>query len=462
MPPADMSGALPQTPAAVREQTIARPPVTLLTGFGLGSLGTGLYSTVPSFLLLYFMTETLRVRPALAGIAVFTPKIWSLLTDPLIGVVSDGTRSRLGRRRPYILAGALLVPLLFALLFNVPASLSELDNFLFVLLVYGIGITAYSVFSVPYLALPSEMSRDRHVRTEIMSFRMGFVLIGVMLGMSAAPALVDHFGGGRPGYAHMADLLGVICAAAMLVTYFVTAALPERTEATPALQLAASLRAAWLDRGFRNLLGIYWLQILGASVFSGVAPYFVANILRQSLSILGLLFLTLLSLSVLAMPVWTALSRRLEKRTALAVAALVYAASSIALLLVRGPGSLGIAFIAMGFLGFGFGGVQLLPYSMMTDAIHANRAATGSWKEGAFTGVWTSLEKSALALGPLLTGIVLSLAGFIPHAATAARQPHAALTAIALLFSLCPAGLLLVSAALLRRAPLYPDARGTR
>lgn len=454
-----MSGALPQAPAAAHERAGGRPPSLLLIGFGLGSLGTGLYSTVPSFLLLYFMTETLRVRPALAGIAVFTPKIWSLLTDPLIGVVSDGTRSPLGRRRPYILAGALLVPLLFALLFNVPAGWGELDNFLFVLLVYGLGITAYSVFSVPYLALPSEMSRDRHVRTDILSFRMGFVLIGVMLGMSAAPALVDHVGGGRPGYAHMADLLGLVCAAAMLVTYAVTAALPERTESTAAPRLLDSLRAAWLDRGFRNLLGTYWLQILGASVFSGVAPYFVADILEQSLSTLGLLFLTLLGFSVLAMPVWTALSRRLEKRTTLAVAALVYAASSGALLLVRGPQSLGIAFIAMSFLGFGFGGVQLLPYSMMTDAIHANRAATGSWKEGALTGVWTSLEKSALALGPLLTGVALSLAGFIPDAAPAEHQPHAALTAIALLFSLCPAGLLLLSAVLLRSASLYSDTR---
>lgn len=454
-----MSSPLPLTPAAPAEPIPARPASPLLIGFGLGSLGTGLYSTVPSFLLLYFMTETLRVRPALAGIAVFVPKIWSLLTDPFIGAVSDRTRSPLGRRRPYILAGALLVPLLFVSLFNVPPGLGELGNFLFVLIVYGVGITAYSVFSVPYLALPSEMSRDRHVRTGIMSFRMGFVLIGVMLGMSAAPALVDHFRGGRPGYAHMADLLGIICAAAMLVTYFVTAALPERTEITPATALAGSLRAAWLDRDFRNLVGIYWLQILGASIFSGVAPYFVADILRQSLSTLGLLFLTLLSFSVLAMPVWTALSRRLEKRTALALAALVYAASSGALLLVRGPESLETAFIVMGLLGFGFGGVQLLPYSMMTDAIHANRAATGSWKEGAFTGIWTSLEKCALALGPLVTGVVLSVAGFIPDETIAALQPHAVLSAIALLFSLCPAALLLVSALLLRGTPSYRGAR---
>ena len=68
-----------------------RPSLLSLTGFGIGSLGTGLFSTVPSFLLLYFMTEVLGVRPALAGVAVFTPKIWSIVTDLLMGALSDRT-----------------------------------------------------------------------------------------------------------------------------------------------------------------------------------------------------------------------------------------------------------------------------------------------------------------------------------------------------------------------------------
>jgi Na+/melibiose symporter-like transporter len=172
-------------------------------GFAIGSLGTGIYSITPSVLLLYFMTDTLGVSPSLAALAVALPKFWDVLTDPVMGVISDNTRTRWGRRRPYLLAGAISMSLSFVFLFSVPEFSTPTGSFAYVLVVYVVSATAYTIFAVPYISMPAEMSADPHERTVIMSYRMFFAMCGLLLGSVAAPLLVEWYGGGRQGYASM-------------------------------------------------------------------------------------------------------------------------------------------------------------------------------------------------------------------------------------------------------------------
>src|SRR5690349_12668366 len=136
---------------------VSRP---IVLAFSIGSLGTGMYLTIPSLLLLYYLTDVLGVSPALAGLAVFVPRAWDILVDPVVGWASDRTRTRLGRRRPYLLAGAILTALSFIFLFSSPGFSSQTGRFAYVLAVYLISATAYSVFAVPYLSMPAEMSAD--------------------------------------------------------------------------------------------------------------------------------------------------------------------------------------------------------------------------------------------------------------------------------------------------------------
>ena len=347
--------------------------------------------------------------------------------------------------------GGLLLPFLFALLFNPPAHLSEFANFLFALAVYGLGATAYAVFSVPYLAMPSEMSPDPHIRTEIMSFRMGFAMLGVLLGMAAAPALVDHFGGGRAGYSRMAIAIAAICAGAMLTTFLSTSGATARGTATTGSRLSEDLRSVFQDRQFRVLIIVYGLQMVGASLFAAIAPYFVAQILRQSLSMLGLIFFVMLSATILAMPLWTFAARRYGKEPALIVASTLYSVCAAALCLAGRSSSIWQLYPNVALLGVAFAGVQLLPFSILTDVIHANGLKTEVWHEGVFTGVWTSAEKASLAFGPLVAGAILSLTGFVSGATGPSVQPAESLIAIRILFAVVPAALLSGSAIVLMR-----------
>lgn len=171
-------------------------PTSLLVGFSLGSLGTGIFSITPSVLLLYFMTDILGIAAGLAAVALAVPRFWDIVMDPLVGALSDRTRSRWGRRLPYLLVGAILMSLSFVFLFSVPEGLSVDGRFWYVLVIFIVSSTAYSIFAVPYITMPAEMSEVPEERTRIMAYRIGFALAGLLIGATVAPLLVEWFGGG--------------------------------------------------------------------------------------------------------------------------------------------------------------------------------------------------------------------------------------------------------------------------
>lgn len=121
-------------------------------GYAVGSVGTGLFSTVPGLLLLTFMVRQLQVPAALAGVVILLPRLWDVVTDPLAGSLSDRTRTRWGARRPWLLAGAVTMPVAFALLFQVPRATGT-QAALYVLAIYLLGTTTYTVFQVPYVSM---------------------------------------------------------------------------------------------------------------------------------------------------------------------------------------------------------------------------------------------------------------------------------------------------------------------
>ena len=157
---------------------MAKPlPKPAILGFALGSLGSGVYSTVPTVLLLFYCTEVLHIPPAFAAAIVFIPKAWAIVWDPLVGAWSDRSRSPRGRRAPFILAGTVGISLTFALLFNAPGT-STMAAGGYVMLVYFVMSSSYSVFAVPYVAVPAEITDIAAEREQLMAWRMTTVRSG--------------------------------------------------------------------------------------------------------------------------------------------------------------------------------------------------------------------------------------------------------------------------------------------
>jgi GPH family glycoside/pentoside/hexuronide:cation symporter len=389
---------------------LTRVPRSIIAAFSIGSLGTGIYLTVPSVLLLYYMTEQLGVSPGLAGVAVFLPRLWDLATDPFMGWISDRTRSPIGRRRPYLLAGAILTSLSFVFLFSAPEFKSEWTSFWYVFLVYIASATAYTVFAVPYLSMPAEMSTDSHERSSIMAWRMTFAMVGVLAGSASAPALLEAFGGGRHGYAAMGWTLGAICALSMLVAFFGTRRAPVH-EVPEEQAEGVSVLVAFRDTRFRLLSLAYFIQLGGFGVFTAASPYFVVYVTGHSEGDIGSLFLCLLAGTLVSIFAWNLLGRAIGKTRAYMLAALVAIIGLGSLLLPMSMLSWPIILMLTIIIGAGFGGMQLMPFAMLTDIINLVRSE-GDDAAGAFTGVWTAVEKGGLALGPVIVGALLGASGF--------------------------------------------------
>lgn len=421
-------------------------PLKTIIGYSIGSLGTGIFSTVPGLLLLYFMTNILAVPAALASIAIFAPKIWDVITDPLMGIISDRTRCRWGRRQPYLLAGSFLMGASFMLLFSVPNFNDAFNSFLYVTLVFTLCATSYTIFAVPYISMPTEMTKDPHERTILMSWRMGSAIVGIMLGGAGAPLVVDMAGGGRTGYAIMSVFIGVLCGASMLVSYLSTRNL-QLYEATPSsYSVSEQVKIALRNRPFFLLMGAYILQLMGIGCFSAALPFFAVDVLSGSGATVTLIFFIFNGAAVLSMPVWVRISRSIGKVRAYMYATLLISItfSSLSLAKLGYPETI---FYSQIFLaGLFFSGQQLLPFSLLPDAIDIDAQQCGMRREGMFTGIWTAGEKTGLAFGGLLTGLFLSLFGYIEAAGQNVAQPDAALFSIRLAFSLVPAFLLVISA----------------
>ncbi len=424
----------------------ARLRTSLVLAYGAGSIGSGIISTVPGLLLLFYLTDTLGVPAGLAGVAVLLPRLLDLVSDPIVGAWSDRHRGRWGRRRPFLLAGALALPPCFVALFAAPTE-APLASFLWVLVAYALATTAFTLFQIPYASMPAELTPDYHERTRLVAFRMAFVTVGVLASGALAPALIDAGGGGRPGYLVMAGVLAAVSCGAMLAPFFGAAGARESAAADARERVAvrAELRSALAQRPFRILLTAYHLQCVALGVVLAAVPYFVRYVLGGDNSLLTLLFVCLVGPAIVAMPLWTAVSRRLGKLAGYRLAAVLFAVSA-ATLLMAGPKGLPEVCVQVGALGVGFAGLQLFPFAILPELIDADAAAQGRRREGVFTALWFVGEKGGFTIGAWTVSLLLAASGFVESRGGAAvPQPDSALRGVLFATSLAPALIALAS-----------------
>ncbi|HEV7186709.1 MAG TPA: MFS transporter [Blastococcus sp.] len=422
-------------------------------GYALGSIGTAAFGTVPGLLLLYYLTDVLGVAAGIAGLVVFAPKAWDVVLNPWIGNRSDRTESRWGPRRPWMLAGAVTLPPLFVLVFAGPGTPKALAA-IWVAGAFLLAATAYGCFQVPYVAQPAEITDDPAERTTLMSWRVAALAFGILLAGAGAPAVVDAFGGGRGGYLAMSLFVALLLALGMLGAFLGTRSAPTLTRAESEGGLGINLRLAWRSRPFRVLATGFVIQAIGIGVMLAGVPYYAVRVLQDG-GLGAVLFAAFVGPAIVVMPLWVLVGRRLGKRAGLLIASALFVAASAGLA-IGGYGRAGLVVGLVVLVGVGYAGMQMFPLSMLPDAIAADEAATGRRRAGVFTGVWTAAETIGLAVGPGLLGGLLALTGYV-SGGSEIPQPHSALTAVRLGFSLVPALLVLASLPVLARYRLDPQ-----
>ncbi|SFS82241.1 Na+/melibiose symporter [Saccharopolyspora flava] len=423
-------------------------------GYSLGSLVTGSFTTVPGLLLLPYLTDTLAVPGAIAGVLVLVPKVWDVVFNPIAGRLSDASLVRRGSRRPFLLGGGIGVAVLFAAIFAHPGFGSTPLDAGYVLVAYLLCATAFGVFQVPFNALPAELTDSYGERTRITSWRMGFLSVAVLLSGGGAPALA-HGVGGVAGYRVMGVAVGLVILVGVVLMVLGLRGAPVgrlRPGAQTWRELLVTMRR-W--RSFRTLVLVYTLQALGlATLLAGVN--YASRYVFGDPGVQTWLFVGFVLPALVTMPLWPRLGRRWGKLWGFRAACVAFGIASLGLsaALVL---PLGVSFVFVALAGVGYAGIQVFPLAIMPDLISAEEERTGETRAGIAAGVWTGSETLGMALGPGLFGLVLGLGGYVSGVdGGVVAQPGSAVIAILLGFSLLPGVLVMLGFPLLRREVLEP------
>ncbi len=429
----------------------------MYASYAAGSIGTGGFGTVPGLLLLYYLTNTLGVSPALAGVVVFVPKAWDIVLNPYVGQMSDRSVGKRATRAPFMLAGALTLPVFFLAMFFPSPSWSPPVSALWVAVTFLLAATAFSVFQVPYLALPAEITDSYEERTTLMSYRIVLLTIAILVFGAGAPALVQALGGGLRGYRWMGVAAAlVICAGLLGAWGGARHARPIVLAKAADGSLLDQLRIARQSRMFVVLLGAYMAQALATGCMLAGAPY-VATYVLDDPQATTVLFGSLITPAVVVMPLWTRLSRRWGKKTGWLLASGVFGTSAACLCAASALPRTAVLTL-VGACGVGYAGMQLFPLAMLPDAIQLSEQRSGEKRAGVFTGLWTAGETVSLALGPAAYSAVLSLTGFVSSRADEkVTQTALALHGVVLGFGAVPALLLWLSLTLVRQYSISAD-----
>jgi oligogalacturonide transporter len=434
-------------------------------GYGLGDIYGGGSGVIISFYYLVFLTDVVRISPALAGIVILISKVYDSITDPFEGIIADRTRTRLGRRRPYLLAGIPLVFLSFLALFYPTGLDQELHRFIFVTVSYLFFSTVVSIVMLNYNALQSELTLDYNERTALSSFRIFFSTVSSILCALLPLEIVKLFPSVRSGYVVMGLAFGAFFALPFVATVFASRERQEFQRSPEPFDWRQAFIEPWKMRTFVYTLAMYLLAFVAMDTVSSIVIFFMKNYLLRG-GEASFVSGTLLVAQVASLPFYVWLSKRSSKRTGYLVGAAIWALTMVfSFFIVPGLPSFVVYLFAV-VVGLGTGGIIIMVYAIFPDIPDIDELKTGQRREGIYSALFTFTRKLSSAFALFLVSNAIALAGYLPPleqvvdgASKLVEQPQSGtfILVLRLIFALVPIVLLLAAILIARRFPLTPE-----
>jgi len=415
--------------------------------YGIGDLGNAVVNSAIQFFLMKFYTDGALVPPALAGNALLIGKAWDAVNDPLFGWFTDKTKSRFGKRRVFMIFGAIPLAIAIALLWFVPTQ-DRIWTFVWIALTFILFDTVWTLTNVPYYALTSELTDDYDERSSLTTYRMVMAVPAYLVGAALTPAIVGLFAVQRTGYAFIGIAYGILAGTVLLIS---AAGFRERTDlaiSQPEASPFKSLLVALKNKAFIWLCGIYFVVNISFAFIKILMAYYIEYQLLMAAEISLVMGLMLICVTI-SLPFWQWLSRRMDKGPAYALGMLV-GALAVMLTFFLPHASTPLIYIVSVLAGFGFSAQWIFPWAMVADVGDYDRAETGQQRSGMYYGVWGLATKISEALALAAVGWILTGFGYVPNVE---QTPHT-LLGIRLFFGLIPAGFILLSLPLLFKYPI--------
>jgi glycoside/pentoside/hexuronide:cation symporter, GPH family len=421
--------------------------------YGLADMGFALITAAMQFFLLFYYTDVAGINPAIAGAALMVGKLtWDAINDPLFGYLSDRTRSRFGRRRIYMIAGAVPLGIAAWIMFSLPKGLTGIPAFLAVLLTFWLVDTFQTMASTPYSALTPELTRDYNERASLTSIRMVFSVFGYILGAASTTILAGVFQGSglnlQQAWSATGAVFGVIAIITILVTTLSIKEDPNVAGEPSKLPAIKAVATSFKNRPFIILMVAFILSSFSFTTLTALVPYFIQYQLNMGDQVSFVLLAMLVTIGVFLIPA-KLVSDRINKGPTYALGLFIACLAIIgSFFLPHAPTPL--IYVVAVVAGIGFSTQWVCPWSMLPDVIEFDEKMTGERREGIYYGLWAFLTKFTGALGVAVSGWALSLFGYVPNVEQTAR----ALFGIRFFFAVVPAVIILFSLPFLIRYPI--------
>ena len=414
--------------------------------YGIGEFfGGGCFVIINSFFAV-FLTKALGMPTALAGTIPMVGKIWDAVTDPIMGNITDRTRSKFGAKRFYILIGSFAAAITFVLMWLRVTSESMAVMYLFYIVMYCLFSTGFTVFTVPYSGLLPDMMDDYTMRSKFSNMRMVWSTLGAMV-CGLVPTLIIRDNLDPAAYLRCAVIFGVLFFITSIMVFFGTWEKQKEPVETSLKESFPQAVSVFRNRSFRLFLGLYLFGQCGMDFISGMAVYYVDDVLNgYQNGYFTMIMAALMTSQLLGMAVFGPVMSRTSKKMAILIGGPARLVGILGLLAFSHEGANIVPILCMtALVGFGNAGSLTGIFAIMADMSDVDELITSVRRPGTVSSMATFIRKVSSGISAALIGILLAAVGYDEVAASAgARQTAFTQRGIALIFVLAPAILTLL------------------
>jgi GPH family glycoside/pentoside/hexuronide:cation symporter len=408
----------------------SRLSAATLAAYGAPTFAVAYLLFFVQFYFLKFATDVLLIAPALVSVLFGAAKLWDGVSGPLIGSWSDRTRSRFGRRRPFLLGALPFLAFGFVMLWSVPASLVGSSLVLWIGVALFVFFGAFDLYTLPHMALGAELSSDSHQRTRLFAARQASFTLGILVAFGGIQIAMNA--DDPRGAAAALAVPAALAAAALLALTPLALREPARPDRSGGRGLLSAFRDVLATSAARRLLGVQFIEAVGVGAVGTMAPYVAEYLLRQP-EVVGILPGAYVISGVVSIPLWVRVSKAYGKRETW-IAAMWLAAAAFGGIWTVGEGdfALLLALLVVAGAAMGCGGV--LGNAILADVIDVDERRTGERKEGVYSAAMLLALKVGTALALAASGPIMTASGFAPNV----EQTESSLLGIRVLFAGLP------------------------
>lgn len=425
--------------------------------YGIGDMGNNVAYGAVGFYFVFFLTDVAGISPVWAGYIFMISRMWNAVCDFIMGVVSDNTKTRFGRRRPYLLFGAIPLGIAFAILWVVPFD----ENLQLVIYYTFAGIlfnTLYSLVSIPYNALLPELSQDYDERTSISGYKMALSFVGTLLSAVGATLIVDTIYPGKSMYAVsypvMGRVLGLILIVSILLAFARTKERVKAKDVEIQGNIFKNLKSLIRLKEFKMVLGVFIFNMVAFDIIMALYIYFMRYALKISDDLSFVFMAVPLVAAIIVTPMWVSMSNKLGKQKTYIISAIYFIVPLIACMLLP-AGNIPFTIAITVLIGVGISASQVLVFSILPDVVEVDELKNGVRREGIIYGATMFIYKIGSAIIVAIVTAAMGWFGYVESTGNIMIEQSAnAIFGIRFLIGCVPSLCLIISVIFIKKLSL--------